>query len=182
MGRTLRQSSSGKLVKGSFFSSGLTNWWTKLSCWLVQRLSRSASSRVRCELLQLLKCWRTLAWKKSSSAAASLQSGWMCDGPGDAAGVGGGGGDPVMVWSNSGAGVLMLGVGGPLGGRVCVAFIEPVSRESSSQLKTLPLLSEKLAGCVYATMVCCSSREEAGGRRQAAGGRQQRQTSDLGPC
>jgi len=43
---TLRQSSSGRVVKGSFFSKGLTNWWTKLSCWLVQRLRRSARIRV----------------------------------------------------------------------------------------------------------------------------------------
>ncbi len=146
---TLRQSSSGRLVNGSFFSSGLTNWWTKLSCWLVHRLSKSARIRLLWGAVLLLKCCRTLARKKSSSSAASLQSGWMLEGPGEAAGVGGGGGDPVIAWPKSAAGVLMLGVGGPRGGRGCGIFMAAVFKLSSSQLKTLPLLSEKLSGLLY---------------------------------
>lgn len=52
-----------------------------------------------------------------------------------------------MTCSNSAAGVLMLGVGGPLG-RCCVNLTLCVFSESSS-LKTAPLRSEKLSGRLY---------------------------------
>jgi len=96
--------------------------------------------------VQFLKCWRHWDRKKSSWSEALLQSSWLSPGPGDAAGVGGGGGDPGSAWSKPSAGVLMLGVGGPRGGRGCGIFIVVVFSVRSSPVKAPPLLSEKLRG------------------------------------
>jgi hypothetical protein len=59
----------------------------------------------------------------SSWSPASLQSGRMLSGPGLAAGVGGGGGSWLECVGEpmTADGVVMFGVGGPLG-RVCTTF------------------------------------------------------------
>lgn len=113
---TLKQSSSGKQVNGSFFNNGLTKFDTKLSCWLVQRLSKSPKILVLAGPELFLKYVLICARNKSSWSFAVLQSGLISSGPGLAAGVGGGGGSwLIVVGESSSAGVVRFGVGGPLG-------------------------------------------------------------------
>jgi hypothetical protein len=64
--RTRKHISVGRLVNGSFFSNGSTYCRTKLSCWLVQRLSRSPSILVRSECVLFLKYCLICERKKSS--------------------------------------------------------------------------------------------------------------------
>ena len=86
---TLKQSSSGRLVKGSFFSRGLTNSCTKPNCWLLHMLSSSARSL--CFAASFMPAKRALTSRicSSSWSAAVLQSGTRCCGVGLGAGVGG---------------------------------------------------------------------------------------------
>jgi hypothetical protein len=86
---TRRHSSSGNVVNGSFFSLGLTNSCTKASCWLLHRLSSSASSRCCSPSFMLANKTRMSLTLASSPSPAVLQSGMRCPGVGLGAGVGG---------------------------------------------------------------------------------------------
>jgi hypothetical protein len=86
---TRKQSSSGKVVKGSFFNRGLTNSCTKANCWLLHKFSNSASSRCFSASFISAKRHRTSRTFASSSSPAVLQSGARCIGVGLGAGVGG---------------------------------------------------------------------------------------------
>lgn len=55
----------------------------------------SSSIRFFSGVVALRKFSRIMDKTMLSSSSALLQSGWVCDGPGDAAGVGGGGGEPA---------------------------------------------------------------------------------------
>lgn len=87
--RTLKQSSVGRTMKGSFFNLGLTNSATKLSSWLSHKLSSSPSRRIRSALFMSPNCARMLLMSPSSCSAAVLQSGTRWVGVGLGAGVGG---------------------------------------------------------------------------------------------
>ena len=86
---TLRHSSVGNTMKGSFFNLGLTNSATKLNSWLSQRFSSSPRSRNRSARFRPLNCSRVSLMCESSCSAAVLQSGARCVGVGLGAGVGG---------------------------------------------------------------------------------------------
>src|SRR4051812_38812242 len=86
---TLRHSSVGSTMNGSFFNLGLTNSATKLNSWLSHKFSNSPSSRKRSALFISLKLARMLLMCESSCSAAVLQSGTRCVGVGLGAGVGG---------------------------------------------------------------------------------------------
>jgi len=114
---TLRQSSVGSSMKGSFFSLGLTNSATKLSSWLSHRLSSSPSNRSRSARFMSLKLARIALICESSCSEAVLQSGTRWVGVGLGAGVGGeAGAEGRRLWGmveESGLVGVMMGRGAP---------------------------------------------------------------------
>lgn len=96
---TLRHSSFGKKVKGSFFSRGLTNSWTNASCWLLHIFRSSASNLSFSASFISMNRVRTSRTLASSCSAAVLQSGAFDVGVGLGAGVGGDvGADGSIPW------------------------------------------------------------------------------------
>lgn len=117
--RTLRHSSSGNVVKGSFFNLGLTNSCTKLSCWLLHMFNSSVSNRSLSSWCISAKVARKSRALRSSCSAAVLQSGARrLEGVGLGAGVGGdAGAEGSMVDKTGRLAVLLRGLEGVCIGR-----------------------------------------------------------------
>ncbi len=96
---TRKQSSFGKVVKGSFFSLGQTKSWTNVNCRLLHMFRSSASILSFCATDASLNTARMSRLDTSSCSSAVLQSGSLERGEGLGAGVGGdAGADGRLLW------------------------------------------------------------------------------------
>lgn len=125
MAYTLKQSSSGRNEKGSFFSFGPTRWCRKLKVWLSHTSTRDVSHASFAAISKVLKMsLASLRMGSSSPSFGSRHDGGRCCGVGLGAGVGGEAGAEgsrgLEMTCGIAEGNAVFGVKGGLGCALCM--------------------------------------------------------------